>query len=390
MQPVGGRGDYVAPPTYPHPKETVSNPGAKPKPKPVHVFEERMIGGEKKTCVLLDSVQSQANRFEAAILDATRAQKMEVPYMEIDFTKTSVDDIGTYTTLEAPHRVFDAHIRDSMIDGQKFPDSDVGKEIASATPSNAVGLLRYAPTVLLLGGWNSTGLYGGLGTKFHRCMVSEIVGVNIPHEEYKGKDQRTVIVPTSKRPGSKNDPFNISSKVKLGGNRLDWEIREAGKDKASNVNHGAIAPDLQEIGVTMDYAQQTTTISIAAMRRLHFTPDNTDNELDWIARTALVTLGLAGITEMDATGHFLRSRCHLVPEPPKARFEIVRYDGSSEALDVDHEEVKKLYKKAVEAVKDTKELGWEKEPVRLTPQDKVVQLIEKSRQYHIDDKDQGG
>ena len=361
-------------------------------PKPVHIFEERMIGGNRKTCVLLDSVQSQANRFEIAVLNATKMSKeLDVPYMEIDFAKTSIEDIGAYTTLEAPHRVFDAHIRDSVLDGQNFPDSDVGKSISEARPSNATALLRYAPTVLLLGGWNSTGVYGGLGTKFHRCMVSEIIGVDVPCEKYEGVDHRMITVPTNKRPGSKYDPFSISSKVKLSGSRMDWEIKESGNTKASNVNHGAIAPTLPEIGVTVDYAQQTTTISIAAMRRLHFMPNNIiDNELDWIARTALVALGLAGTMEMDMAGHFLRSRCHLIPELPKSNFEIVGYDGSTEMFDIDYDGVKKLHKNAVDAVRDAQGLEWEKEPVRLTPQDKVVQLIKKSRQHHMETEEQEG
>jgi hypothetical protein len=35
------------------------------------------------------------------------------PVIAVDFGGTEVDDIGQITTLDAPHRVFDAIIRDS-------------------------------------------------------------------------------------------------------------------------------------------------------------------------------------------------------------------------------------------------------------------------------------
>lgn len=59
LQPVGGKGDKIFPPTY---------PGARNNDPPRHVFERRRIEGEEVWCVLIDSVQSQANRLEGALL----------------------------------------------------------------------------------------------------------------------------------------------------------------------------------------------------------------------------------------------------------------------------------------------------------------------------------
>jgi hypothetical protein len=53
LDPAGGPGDKVFPPTY---------EGA------VYARETRVIDGERLPCVLLDSVQSQANRLEMALL----------------------------------------------------------------------------------------------------------------------------------------------------------------------------------------------------------------------------------------------------------------------------------------------------------------------------------
>ncbi|HFA59192.1 MAG TPA: type I-U CRISPR-associated protein Cas7, partial [Rhodospirillales bacterium] len=68
LAPAGGPGDKVFPPTYP------DNGG------PTHVFEERMFGGERKSCVLLDSVQSQANRMELALRELLRGDEVWIPH----------------------------------------------------------------------------------------------------------------------------------------------------------------------------------------------------------------------------------------------------------------------------------------------------------------------
>ena len=65
LQPAGGEGDKVFPPTY---------AGA------VYAVEERRVPGrdEAVRCVLMDSVQSQANRFEEALQDAVDEGRIEI------------------------------------------------------------------------------------------------------------------------------------------------------------------------------------------------------------------------------------------------------------------------------------------------------------------------
>ncbi|HED19870.1 MAG TPA: hypothetical protein ENI74_10280 [Gammaproteobacteria bacterium] len=64
-QPAGGPGDKVFPPTY---------EGGK------YATEERIDPntGETRKCVLLDSVQSQANRIELALVEANRDGRVTV------------------------------------------------------------------------------------------------------------------------------------------------------------------------------------------------------------------------------------------------------------------------------------------------------------------------
>lgn len=48
-----------------------------------HIFRSAWIEGEKRDAVLLDSVQSQSNRIEMAVLDAYRREKIPYPDIEL-------------------------------------------------------------------------------------------------------------------------------------------------------------------------------------------------------------------------------------------------------------------------------------------------------------------
>ncbi|MGQ0665266.1 MAG: type I-G CRISPR-associated protein Cas7 [Pseudomonadota bacterium] len=134
LQPAGGPGDKLFPPTYPG--ERNNDPAR-------HVFKTRRIDGKDVRCVLIDSVQSQANRLEEALLSAMRAGKFKMPHIVVDFkgqkapNGIDVSDLGEITSLDAPHRVFDAVIRDSDLDGTKFTDTEHYKKLLLAKSANA-------------------------------------------------------------------------------------------------------------------------------------------------------------------------------------------------------------------------------------------------------------
>src|ERR1700679_1425734 len=71
----------------------------------------------KVPTVLLDSVQSQANRMELALLRALDAEKIRMPLLAVDFGVDTDDpvlrEVGRLTALETPHRMCDAIFRDS-------------------------------------------------------------------------------------------------------------------------------------------------------------------------------------------------------------------------------------------------------------------------------------
>lgn len=381
LQPAGGKGDKIFPPSY--------AVGGNAQHK--YVVEDRQIGVSDKisTTVLLDSVASQANRAELALLEGWESGELVFPVPFVDFTQTTgITDYEKLTVLEAPHRLADAIFRDSLLGGTLFRLSEIGRSITDATPLNATALFRYSPTSLLFGMWDSTGPKGGLGSKFQRAYVSEIIGFDVS---------------IGKKVGSRIDPLQIekvSTENRVFNSRDSSEVwthdpesaeldakgqpvlasRGAASGEAgqpSKINHGNIPPSIDSLagGVTISKALQTTVISLAALRRLRFRGFNRNAEI--AARTAIAALGIAAIAYQHELDFDLRSRCLLVPEHP-LRVEMLGRDGSAgQVIYIDRASASQLLKDA--ALNSTEaEIGWETEEIRLLPAPKLIELIRRS------------
>lgn len=412
LQPAGGVGTKVFPPTY---------AGA------VYATEKRRLPGREEPvlCVLLDSVQSQANRMEEALQEAVDAGRIALPVIEVDFTDyfpgdeqpkdmQLIDPVGRVTSLQAPHRIADAILRDSVVsgegddDGKPFRDSTFKKEssfgqrLRRVGPHDATVLFELCPTALLFGMWDSTGPKGGLGAKFERAMVSEIVGIDA-----------VCGVKTS----SRIDPLAIALKSgpiyesKDG----DWTIDAGlakqksnkpvllGKDgKPSEANHGNVTPSLSDVdksgeylagGVTIDRAEQSLVLSLPALRRLRFPangeswkPSDEQRSRDQAAQTVIAALGLCAATLADEAGLDLRSRCLLWPEEDLTWELLERNGGGKFTLTADA--AIELLEKAVEAAKQSG-LQWRENPLVLRPSDKLVKLVAKSQQLTVEEGEAG-
>jgi CRISPR-associated protein Csb1 len=376
LQPVGGKGDKIFPPTY---------PGEGRNPPPRHVFERRRLDGEDIWCVLVDSVQSQANRLEESLLGMIREGSACIPYVVVDFSEANLSGISKITSLEAPHRIYDAIFRDSLLEGQPFMKSAIGERLAKASNSDASALLEVSPTALLFGSWYSTGEGGGIGAKFARCLVSEIVATNVPVEELMDQklgDPRNA----GRRTGSRIDPLGVLRKVEVFKGESGWDVTEAGagkkakKVRPSEINHGNIPPSVQPLGVTCDYLEHMFVLSFAALRRLHFGSP----EKDSAGRTLLAALGLLAATEQDAAGYALRSRCDLVCEGISP-LELVHPDGTTAEMTLNRTEAHDLYAEAFKAAKNS---GFElqESPLKLMPQPKLVEIVRKSQELALEGK----
>ena len=396
LQPAGGEGDKVFPTTY---------AGA------VYAVEKRRLPGYEKPvdCVLLDSVQSQANRIEEALQDAVDEGRIQIPVIEVDFSGIPIlepgqtgdglfEPIGRVTSLEAPHRVADAILRDSEKDGVPFRETPEGKKVGFANLRNATPLFEICPTALLLGLWDSTGPKGGMGTKFQRALVSEIIGVDASYgtktssriDPLAIRKDAAVIYETPDR-GWTLSPDEAAQEKKK-------PILKGKDGKPSEANHGNIVPSLSEVsrdgtplagGVTIAYAEQMTVISLPALRRLQFPLDGrVTAEVNDAGRTVVAALGLCGAVLAAERGLDLRSRCLLWPTAPLTWEILARPGEESQSHVLDADLVIQLLS---EAVKKARGLGlqWLTEPLKVKPAKKLVELVRKSQELAINSGEGG-
>ena len=384
LQPVGGPGDKVFPPTF---------KGA------VYAMEQRRVQGrdEPINCVLLDSVQSQANRMELALQEALDMEKIKIPLLEVDFTEHDptgddegengderlIDAIGKITSLQVPHRIADAILRDSELGGVAFRKSEKGKALNTISLANATPLFALCPTALLFGMWDSTGPKGGLGPKFERAMVSEVVGV--------GAEVGDLLR------GVRRDPLEIRAAVKvLKAADNSYSVADAdtkGSVSPSEVNHSNVpfpkvgdrkTDDNYHSGVTIEYAEQTTTLSFICLRRLRF-PINGEAsaEADVAARTVLAALGLAAATLAFEAGMGLRSRCLLWPDGPMKWELLARPGEPPQEFPLTGDAAIDLLKAAIEEAKKAK-LPWE-DTLTLKPSAQLLELVRRSQLEAVKD-----
>ena len=412
-QPVGGPGDKVFPPTY---------EGGK------YATEERIDSenAERRPCVLLDSVQSQANRMELALLDAHHAGQVAIPLLVARFDQEELLKKFTVTSLEAPHRVADALFRDSLLDGMKFRKSEKGRILDTADVRNATGLFGLCPTALVFGLWDSTGPRGGLGCKFQRALVSEIVGYDAvagvktasridpaaierrAGPVFRTEDGDWTLTPDKAKKNAKEKPVLFKARQ---GNDVAYEPGSStdvpDQGRPSVINHGNVTPDYDYArnsnnqiqyetrldergetvrvrprilgGFTISKAVQTTVLSLTALRRLRFPLDgssSSDNSTDLAARTALAALGLAAgsLARIDTD---LRSRCQLFAQQTPV-WELLNRPGEPpQQFEHTPENALKLLAEAIGAAKDAG-LPWEDE-IELTPSPDLVELVRRSQ-----------
>lgn len=379
LQPADGPGGKVFPPTY------GVTAGLK------YAVEERRVGDREVTTVLLDSVASQANRAELALLDGWETGDLSFPVPYVDFSdERDVDDVGRITVLEAPHRLADAIFRDSLLDGTLFRLSDIGRAITDSRPGNATAMFRYAPTALLFGQWDSTGPKGGLGSKFQRSYVSEIVGLDAKFGVKVGSridplqieklaaDQ----VAYNHSDDSQVWTFDVAEAEQGKGGKPEPASRGSGRGTAgqpSKINHGNIAPSIDSDagGVTISEARQTTVISLAGLRRLRFAKHDRDAEV--AARTAVAAIGVAAITYGYEADHDLRSRCLLIPEAPPVLELVGRDGGSASVLTADRGAATRLVSEAA-AQAESAGIPWTDREIAMKPAPKLIELLRRSRE----------
>ncbi len=278
LQPLGGEGDLVSPPTFAQAKGDEKGPR--------YVWSRRRVGDEVVDTCLLDSAASQANRMEEALLELVRGRVLELPLHSME-----VAGIGTLTDLELPHRTYDAAVDSAkLMDGTAWKKSAVAKALRGASRKDAAPLLEHAPILLVLGGWDSHSRQAANAWRgrHEKAVWSKVVAVDAFRMS---------------RPGGRLDPMGLpsSEKVDLGD----------GPETLVKQGLGVVPPSMEKyprLSITMRHAEQRSVVSFGVTRTLHFgTP-----EQDHAARVLLAGLGILAVAALHRGGGHLRSECDLV------------------------------------------------------------------------------
>lgn len=358
-EPVAGVGTPVFPPTVQLAETNAAG----------YLREERWIGGERTSVVLLDQRQSQANRCETALLAASERGEVSLPHLvlvtEAEGTAVRV------TSLEAPHRSRDAYFRDSVDDqGRAFDETEPGAALRSAGATDVGAYLRWVPSDLVYGVWDSH-RKRRIQVKVPRAYTSEMVGVD-PLDSVRG--------------AGRVDPLNLTGEtVRLtddgGWASLDGEKAPKGAKtaKTSALGHGMIPASEGIGGVTVRAVRRSATVSMAQLAALRF--GEASDEFAAAGRALLAALALLGDRlAFAAPAIRLRSGCDLVLVAERLEWVMRGRDGAPvcEPLEVTTPaEALELFGIALERARAAG-LEWPAEPFVVRPNDELQKAIAKS------------
>lgn len=293
---------------------------------------------ERRSVIELDSVGSSANRIEEALIELHRAGRYPLPVSSTTVDRGEEAGPIEITTLETPHRSFDAWMRYSAGDeqGTHFEQTPLGRELSLAHQRALDPLLEFSAHDLLLGAWDShrKGPNGQL--RIARSFTSTIIGIDpIPQAQF----------------AARVDPINLGEAEKL---------PKDGKTRAQD-GLGSLPPQLQSPyeadrkdganisghrgGVAITSARFLGYLSFPSLRRLGFERYDPTK-----VRVALAALCLYGLVLRDHAGWSLRARCELLPDSDLS-FTLVRPGGQREPFLLGVDEAEALFQETVAEVK---------------------------------------
>ncbi|HEY5343838.1 MAG TPA: type I-U CRISPR-associated RAMP protein Csb1/Cas7u [Solirubrobacteraceae bacterium] len=284
-------------------------------------IHKRYIDGAPRDVIELDSVGSAANRLEEPLLDLHRAGRYPLPVSSTTVTPAVGDPI-TITTLEMPHRVFDAWLRLSAATdgaGGTFEDSEQGQELSLAHVGALDALLETSAHDLLFGVWDShrKGPHGQV--RIGRSLTTSLIGID----------------PISQtRIAARRDPLNLGEASDL----------PKGAKKLSEQGLSSIPPQRMRGGVAITEARYLGFLSFAALRRLGFERYNPVE-----VRVLLTLLGLYALVLRCAAGWDLRAQCALV-QRDDPQFVLVGPQDRHETFALSVEEADRLLREAIKHI----------------------------------------
>jgi len=229
-----------------------------------------------------------------------------------------------------------------------------------------------------------------LGAKFERAYVSEIFAVDVVANGAAGREREERKDLVDKRAGFRIDPLEIKKDILLRQTENGGFEVGVGKLRPSELNHGnIILPENGNVGVRCRYAEQTTVVSLGALRKLQFPVEGKDEKaVNNAGRTVLAAIGLcAGVLAAEA-GTSLRSRCSLWPEADREWALLDKPGVNPRTFRVSGEQATALLNEAVKFAKGAG-LDWMEKKLTLTPSDELVKLVKQSQELAAKEKGDG-
>ncbi|EXJ13607.1 type I-G CRISPR-associated RAMP protein Csb1/Cas7g [Imhoffiella purpurea] len=255
----------------------------------------------------LDSPASVANRIEAAIRQG---------YPDLAPLRVEIGQ-RTLSTLDMPHRAFDAILRESRYNGIPWSETEISRALSAATPANAYALLRHDPGVLLFGGWDSTKLgqptNAAKQLKLPAALSCEITATDVlPLKRAKSRIDPLGIEGTEaclvEQADGLLEPYDeeIHGELPI---RPEKDTQQYPRRiKPSHANLGNVAPDLLDKGVLVRGEMRLDgIIDLRRLARYGFAPAD-----DVEAHLLLALMGLYGIDALLRRGLDLRRDCELI------------------------------------------------------------------------------
>lgn len=337
LEPISGPGGHIFPPTYAATRETKDDrlklPG--------HATE-RLPDGSLR--VLVDSVASQANRQEAALVDARAAGRINFAdiYVDLFGTEAAVKELSA---TEMPHRLSDAILRDSEIDGVPFTKSERFKDIASATIHDLSAVIETSPTTALYGAW-----FSGFGVpnalRLQRSVVSEIWAENAAEGVTVGGRSDPLgieAIEIYKRAGADDWTAIETEAERKGTSYVRHRVGKTTVERPADIKHGQIPPSRHAQGITAERITLNWALSLAAIRRLRFG----GGEKDAAGRAYLTALGILARALDHEAGYALRSRCDLISKGP-LKVDVIDRNGEIETREITSEQAIEMFEAAGE------------------------------------------
>jgi len=303
LVPVTRKGSVIFPPTY-----LVSEEQGE-KGESDYVIDTTPEGD----VVLIDSVESQANRMEELFLPEGPYANL-VPQITINIEKKDGLNINL---IKAPHRIADALVRFSTL------REKAGEALRKVENENDyLEVARISPFSLLFGAWDSRGVSSGR-VKIPRALTSTVRGYNVFRLR-------------------RGYAYTPALRLYMGQDEIEEALEKADNKGMSEEGMAQAAGTVKQGGVVVkgDIIRESV-LSFVALRNLRA---GNNAELTKKLRKYITSLGLLCLVSRLPAEY--RSGCILVPEPGSETFEAVYNDGSKFPVKLTLEDAIQLCKDA--------------------------------------------